>query len=509
MTDETSSAQTDHSTKRHEAPLAHRAIRSGMWILGASYWTIGFGFIANIGLTRLLTPGYYGDFALAAFFFGLFNLRGKLSLHYALAQIPEEEEAAPGTYVVVDVLLAVGGLFIMLIAAPILMSLGYSSNVVALTLVMATMACFESTSSVFSAILSRQLHSRPGSTIASVALPLSYIPAFWLALTSRGQYSLIAQYVAIASLAQIGIWIYYWRTMRFGLKFDWRFRLVTARRMVVFGSLVGISSFVSIMGTQADNFLIGTLSGAEALGYYDRAYRTAQWPSLLLGALFVHSAYYTYSRLQNDSARLQKSASMVFWISANVALPVALALLISAPDLVLLLYGEQWMPAVPLLRILATVAVIRPIWDNAAILLTAIGQPERMIVVSFVQLGVLVIVGWPLTFLLGPVGTATTVVFSFVIGIAGLYILLRKSIAVNISSIFSAPLLAALITTIIYIGLIRVLDTNQADVWFRVLMKSTYAVVTFFILLFVIQPQETSRRVSYIWQMVRKDAGST
>ena len=59
MTDETSSAQTDHSTKRHEAPLAHRAIRSGMWILGASYWTIGFGFIANIGLTRLLTPGYY------------------------------------------------------------------------------------------------------------------------------------------------------------------------------------------------------------------------------------------------------------------------------------------------------------------------------------------------------------------------------------------------------------------------------------------------------------------
>lgn len=489
-----------------EQPLAFRAVRGGLWILGASYWTIGFGFIANIGMTRLLSPSNYGDFALATFFYSMFQLRGKLSLNYAFAQLQDEDDSAAGTYVVVDVLLGLGGLFIMLIAAPVLNYFGYSASVIGLMLVMALMSLVESTSSVFSAILSKQLHMRPGSTIASVALPLSYVPAFWLALTGNGQFSLVAQYVGIILIAQIGIWTYYLKTMRVRLRIRWRFQIFTARRLLVFGGLIGIGAFIGLMGTQVDNFLIGTFSGAEALGYYDRAYRTAQWPSILLSALIAHSAYYTYSRLQNDPIRLQKSVSMIFWICANIALPIALALMISAPDFILLLYGERWMPSVPLLRILAAVAVVRPIWDNATIFLAAIGQARRVILLASVQLVVLVLAGWPLTILLGAAGTAVAVALSFAVGITVLYIVLHSKVSIHFISIFGAPVVAAVATIAVYVVLIRIMDISGVALWIRVLGKGTYAVIAFFVFLFIIQPSETHGRVYYIWQMMRGGA---
>lgn len=490
------------AAQRDSEPLAFRAVRSGLWVLGASYWTIAFGFIANIGMTRMLSPSNYGDFALATFFYSIFQLRGKFSLNYAFAQLQEEETAA-GTYVVVDVLLGLGGLLIMLVAAPVLYFFGYSTAVIGLMLVMGLMALIESTSSVFGASLSKQLHTRPGSTIVSIVLPLSYAPAFWLALTGNGQFSLIAQYVGVIAMAQVGIWIYYFRVMRFRTVLHWRFRVATAHQLLVFGGVLGLGAFIAVMGTQVDNFLIGTYSGAEALGYYDRAYRTAQWPSLLLSALIAHSAYYTYSRLQNDPIRLQKSVSMIFWICANIALPIALALVISAPDFIRLLYGERWLPSAPLLRILAAVAVVRPIWDNATALLAAIGQARRTVVVACVQLVALLLAGWPLTILWGPLGTALAVGLSFAVGVTVLYILLRGRISLHFISIFGAPIMAAVATMAVYVVLNRAMDMNGIALWLRVLGKGAYAVLAFFAFLFIIQPDETHARVRYIWQMMR------
>lgn len=488
---------------RDSEPLAFRAVRSGLWIIGASYWTIAFGFIANIGMTRLLSPINYGDFALATFFFSIFQLRGKLSLNYAFAQLPDDDDAAAGTYVVVDVLLGLGGLLIMALAAPVLYSFGYSTAVIALMLIMALMAVVESTSTVVGATLSKQLHTRPGSTIASIALPLSYMPAFWLALTGNGQFSLIVQYIGVIAIAQVAIWVYYWRVMRLRTEFRLRFRLATARRLLIFGGMIGIGAFIGTMGSQVDNFYIGTLNGAEALGYYDRAYRTAQWPNLLLSAMIAHSAYYTYSRLQNDPIRLQKSVSMIFWICANLALPIALALIISAPDFILFVYGERWMPSVPLLRLLAAVAVVRPIWDNANVLLAAIGQARRVIVLASVQLAVLLLAGWPLTILFGTIGTALAVALSFAVGIAVLYIVLHSRISIPFISIFGAPVMAAVVTIAIYVVLTRIVDTNVVALWLRVLGKGTYAVTAFFLFLFIVQPGETRQRVNYIWRMMR------
>jgi len=78
------SSSTTTATQPTE-PLAYRAVRGGFWSVLGSYFTIGFGFLANIALIRLLTPAIYGEFALAMFFVTLFDLVGKSGLNYAFA----------------------------------------------------------------------------------------------------------------------------------------------------------------------------------------------------------------------------------------------------------------------------------------------------------------------------------------------------------------------------------------------------------------------------------------
>lgn len=503
MTDESSSSPPEKTPEQQEVPLAYRAVRSGLWVTSASYWSIGFGFFANIVLTRTLTPDAYGDFALATFFFLLLQLRGKLSLPYAFAQLPEGDDAAMGTYVTVDVGLGITGLALILLAAIPLLYLGYSTVVVGMTIVMAVVSVIESFGSVFVAVLSKHLWSKPGSVIFGISLPLSYIPAFWLASIGKGSWSLIAQYVSMILIAQVGLWLFVVFSLRLTIRFEWKFKKDTMRRLVTFGGIVGLSAFIGTMGSQVDNFYLGTFSSTEALGFYDRAFRTAQWPTLLLSALIANSAYFTYSRLQSDSVRLQKTVSMMFWISANLAFPIALVLFISAPDLITAAYGERWLPAAPLLRVLVIVSVIRPLWDNASALFTAVGQPSRMIIMLSVQLVVLVIVGWPLTVLYGGMGTALAMCISFFCGLIPLYLSLGRIIQPGTIMVYALPALAAVLTVISYVLLTQFVQLDSINIWLRLATKIVYTLVAFFGLMWLLQPRETNQRLAYIVRLIR------
>jgi PST family polysaccharide transporter len=503
MPDNRSSSLENQEQEEHGMPLAYRAVRSGLWVASASYWTIAFGFLANIFLTRLLAPTYYGDFALATFFFSLLQLRGKFGLTYAFAQLPEGDKSAISTYVVVDVVLGLLSVVLIAAAAVPLAYFGYSSVVIGLAIVMALLSLVESFGSIFNTVLSKQLWSKPGSVIVSIALPLSYLAAFGLALSGQGQWSLIIQYAGMILLTQGGFWVFGWWRLRPIVQFKWEFRWSTLRKLVSFGGLVGISAFIGLMGTQVDNFYLGTFSSTEALGFYDRAYRTAQWPTLLLSALIANSAYFTYNKLQDDSIRLQKTVSMMFWISANLAVPISLILLISAPDLIVAAYGERWLPAAPLLRVLVLVSVIRPIWDNAAALFTAVGKPTRTILMLGVQLGVLAILGGPLTIRYGAMGTAVAVCLSFFCALLPLYWSMRQIAHARTLTVYGVPLLAAGLTLGGYAVSGQFIQIEDISIWLRLIVKIAYSLIAFFGFLWLLQPKETSERLAYIVRLVR------
>jgi PST family polysaccharide transporter len=485
------------------APLAQRAVRGGLWLAASSYWAIIFGFGANILLTRLLTPEVYGEYALATFFALLFQLRTKVGLAYAYAQERTVTGAAVGTVYTLDVLLGVGGVLVGLVAAPILLALGYSMAVVAMMLVLLVMGFCESLLAVFITTLEKELYFKPGSVISSVILPLSYLPAFWLALSGRGSLSLIAQSVAFSLLAMFVFGVFIWQRMRWLRGLQWRFDCTLAHRYLGYGAQTGIATFFAHMVSQTDNFVVGSRIGVTALGFYDRGYRTAQWPNLLLNTLLSRSALFTYAQLKDDAVRLRKSVSMVIWLIVTMAAPIALALFVSAPDLILLVYGERWLPAVPILRLLVIAAMLRPIWDNAFALFIGAGRPRAAIWIGVLQLTIILGLGWLLGAMYGPLGVGAAVILAYVVALFVAHRLTAKTLQLDLIDLFVKPLLAAALVVGGYWLLTRLLPLNDWPLWVNVLLKVLYAVVGYYAASFLLQPRATLERLQYIRRLLR------
>jgi len=484
-----------------ETPLAYRAVRGGLWVALSSYWTIGFGFIANIILTRLLSPEAFGTFALAMFFAQLLRLQPKLGLGYAFIQYKKTTGEALGTYFAMDIPITLSGLLLSLLAAPILLRLGYTSIVVQVSVVLALAAFLESIAGMGGMLLDKEMHFGQTSLIQSLAFPISYLPAFWLATHGGNVWSLVAQTITYNMFLLAGMWWIAHHQLPHIWQMRWLFSPSLACHFFRFGITVGITSLAALLVSQFDNFLVGTLIGLTALGFYDRAYRMSQWPALLLNAIISRAAFITYAKLQDDPARLQKTVAMVLWIIMVLALPLALVIFITAPDLLSLLYGDRWLPAALLLRLLMIASVAKPLWENAGTLLIAIGKPRSLAMFTFVQALILAAIGLPLTIFWQAPGTCVAVGLAYIIGVVLTHRALSREIARESGKMLLPSALASILTVLGYLALNRLSSLNDLGIALRLAIKSAYTLTAFFGFTFITQPDSTRERVRYVWEL--------
>jgi lipopolysaccharide exporter len=490
-----------------ELPLATRVVRGGLVIgLTANGLTL-YGFLSNLILTRLLAPSDFGIFALAVFFFSLLNLRPKLGVDLAFAQRPRTTAETSGTFAVLSVAAGAASLLLTLIAVPILVALGYAPPVAWVTLLLAAVGLSDSVMGIAWVQLDKALMFSRVSLVTAIAFPISYLPAFYLAVHNGGYWSLAAQNATYALLLLIGLWWSFRANLPQILRAGWRFSTRLAREFLRFGSMVGFATIAASVVYQFDNFLVGSVVSLAALGFYERAYRIAQWPSVLITSVLARTAFYAYSQLQNDLARLTKTVTMSLWLTTTFALPVALGIFVAADDLVLLLFGERWLPSALFVRFLVTYSILRPLLEDANQLFIAVGHPRRTTTVTLGQAAALVLAATPLTFSYGAQGTAVGVGVAFFVGLILTYYFVRRTVpGLSLSQAFVVPAIATAVALLAFFIFAGAVDLILLPLAIRVLFKAGYATLIFFGVTIVLQPRLTFERATYVWRLLKNQA---
>lgn len=490
--------------KDFDQPLAYRVVRSGVWIAASSYFNIAFGFAANLALTRLLAPEHFGIFALATFFFALVNARTKVGIGYAFAQRQAIDAASIGSHLVLDVILGIGSLFLVVLAVPLLRALGYSWDVAWVTVALGCIGVLDAITGTARILLERELNFKQTSLVTSLFFPLSYLPAFWLALNGGGYWSLVAQNGTLALCLLIGLWWTARRRLPALFQWRWQFDRQVSIQFVRFGAVVGIGTLAGTLFNQFDNFLVGTFVSVAMLGYYDRAYRIAQWPGLLLSPIIQRVAFYAYARLQDDPTRLAKTVTMILWLVTTGGLAIALAIFAAAPDVVLLLYGERWMPSAILIQFLVVFSLLGPLVDIASALFIAVGKPLRTSWVWTLQLFVVILTGTPLTLSYGAVGTCIGVGIAQTLGLLIAYRQLSQMIDLHWRDLLATPMLAVAIALMGYLALTWNTDLNMIALAVRVVFKAGFIAALFLIIILILQPKASLERTQYVWRLLRQ-----
>jgi O-antigen/teichoic acid export membrane protein len=304
-----------------------------------------------VALARLLTPEDFGLAGMAIVFATLATLFTDLSLGAALIQRPQIDERHRSTIfwttLCLGVLVTLAG---VALAGPIA-SFFDEPQVESLFMVMSLLFLINSLGVVQWALLTREMawRSLQLREIASVAV--GGLAGVAVALLGLGPWAIVTQTLVASATALVLLW-------RIS---PWRPHLVFSREILRDAGSFGLKLFgsrlLSYANTNFDNLLVGRFLGASALGVYALAYNVMFTPVVRLSAPLHNVLFPAYSRLQRDEPRLVRAWLRSKRALAAVLIPIFLAMIALAPDLVLGLFGEKWSEAIPVLQLLATAGV--------------------------------------------------------------------------------------------------------------------------------------------------------
>lgn len=177
-----------------------------------------------------------------------------------------------------------------------------------------------------------------------------------------------------------------------------RFSLAKVRDLLSISGWLVLSSTLYYFREQSSNIALGRLAGPRATGLYTLSYDFASLPTQQLIAPINRAVLPGLVKLSAQPTELVRSALTVFALTATLAIPAGAGLAATAPIIVPLLLGPQWLDAVPVLQLLAlassTTALLSSSW--AAFLALQSPRTPALVDCGFVAiLAVLLIVLCP------------------------------------------------------------------------------------------------------------------
>ena len=147
------------------------------------------------------------------------------------------------------------------------------------------------------------------------------------------------------------------------LRFGWNREVLGP--LLRFGLPLAGSSIIVFGVGYADQFVVGAVLGAQALGFYVLAFNLASWPVAMLSQPIRAVAPAAFARIQHDPARMNVNFGAAFRIVLAVALPLCAVLAGAAVPVITFVYGEAWAPAALALQWLALQAALRIVFELA------------------------------------------------------------------------------------------------------------------------------------------------
>jgi O-antigen/teichoic acid export membrane protein len=143
------------------------------------------------------------------------------------------------------------------------------------------------------------------------------------------------------------------------------------------------------------SLVIGRKYSATEVGYYNRAYQFAAFPSTNIVGIINRAIYPVQCRLQEDEERLNATFIQYLRMTCYVIFPLMIGLAVLAKPLILLLLTEKWLPAAELLSILCLAYMWYPVMVINNQILNVRGRSDYFlkaeVIKKIVAIGILIV----------------------------------------------------------------------------------------------------------------------
>jgi O-antigen/teichoic acid export membrane protein len=188
-----------------------------------------------------------------------------------------------------------------------------------------------------------------------------------------------------------------------------RFEIGKAKELFSFGWWALLYSIITYIFINFDTIFVGKILGVVVLGIYTIADKVGNLISVEIGLISNAIVFPVYSKLQDNNAMLRLAFFTSIEGIALITFPIAVAVFVLAPDFTPIVFGQQWIKAVPPMQILCIAAAIFSLISTGGSLFYAVNKPRKRFIIMLVASFIMVALLYPLSKEFGMVGAASAV----------------------------------------------------------------------------------------------------
>lgn len=160
-------------------------------------------------------------------------------------------------------------------------------------------------------------------------------------------------YALLVSPIITSIGIYFYNQHFYRVTISSKFSLAPIKSIFSYSIYQFLFEFFNYFSRNVDKLIIGRYISAEALGYYDKSYRLMQLPLQNLTSVINPVIQPIMSHLQDDMHEMADKYNKIIAFIGTISFPIAVILYFCASDIIVIMFGEQWLYAIPAFKILA------------------------------------------------------------------------------------------------------------------------------------------------------------
>jgi len=350
--------------------LKKKTFWGAIWNSLSSVSLTGLNFVITAILARLLTPNAFGVMGMIQTTIALINMMNQFGLAPAIIQGENLNQKRLSSLF----------WFNMLIGFIMTSVVYFSSNLIALFFsqpeltellkLISVVFTIVSFSFIQQSLLRKEMKFKELFNINIISTILYGVITIILALNNFGVHALVYGFIAKNIVVTLLITLYYkWFPSVF-------FSFNMIKDLLDFGIYVFGTSFINYFNRNLDYLLIGRFLGSEALGYYTLAYKLMLVPVRKIGGVINNTFLPAFSEIKDNKLSIKKYYLNVLGLIALITFPMMGGLFVVAPEMILTVYGQNWVPVIILIQVLSITGAVQSIGTTVGTVLLSQGRSD-------------------------------------------------------------------------------------------------------------------------------------
>ena len=359
--------------------IKQKTISGLLWSFIDRFASTGITFIVGIVLARLLSPEEFGLIAMLTIFIGISSVFIQSGFNQALIRKVDCTEKDYATVFYFNILVSLVFYAILFLTSGLISDFYDEAILQDLIKVLGLVLLINALTIVQRTIITKRVDFKLLTKISIISSVGSGALGITLATTGFGVWSLV--YRQIAQRALEGGLLWYWN--------EWRpqdnFSKASLKELWAFSGNLFALGIIDTIYNNIYYVIIGKFYPAANLGQFRKADDFRKLPSETLGSVIDRVSFPVLSSIQKNKKQYYSTVERLLKSTMLLSFVLLIGIAAVAPELTVVLMGEQWALAGDYLQILAFAAMFYPLDKLLSSLMKVAGRSELILKLGVIR----------------------------------------------------------------------------------------------------------------------------